>query len=176
MAQSRWRGRPYQPPELRSIWLVFLAFLPQFTVVYLPSSRASDWFSAACLLGSLVCFLAFTWLNRWVVGMSILLIGLALNLTVIASNGGFMPISPQTAGRLVSENTQADLMPGSRFGPKDILTLPERTRFEWLADRFLPPEWISYRVAFSLGDVFIALGAFSLLAFPGLNFKKNRGL
>jgi hypothetical protein len=173
MAQSRWRGRPYQPPELRWIWLAFLAFLPQFTVLYLPGGRTSDWFAATCLLSSLLCFLAFTWLNRRVVGMSILMIGLALNLAVIASNGGFMPISPQTAGRLVSENVQADLVPGSRFGPKDILTLPERTRLEFLADRFLPPEWIAYRVAFSLGDVFIALGAFSLLAFPGLNFKKD---
>jgi hypothetical protein len=173
MAWSRWQGRTYQPPELQAIWLAFLAFLPQFIVLYLPRGGSSDWFTGACLVSSLLCFLAFAWLNRRVVGMSILLIGLALNLTVIASNGGFMPISPQTAGQLVSGNALADLQPGSRFGPKDILTFPEHTRFEWLADRFLSPEWIAYRVAFSLGDVFIALGAFSLLAFPGLNFKKK---
>jgi len=178
MAWSRWRGRPYQPPELRVIWLAFLAFLPQFIVLYLPQARgrASDWLSAACLLSSLLCFLGFAWLNRRLPGMSILLIGLTLNLAVIAFNGGFMPISPQTAGQLVSENALADLQPGSRFGTKDILILPEHTRLEWLADRFLPPAWVAYRVAFSLGDVFIALGAFSLLAFPGINLKKDRGV
>jgi len=178
MAWSRWRGRPYQPPELRAIWLAFLAFLPQFIVLYLPYARdrASDWLSAACLLSSLLCFLGFTWLNRRAPGMSILLIGLTLNLTVVAFDGGFTPITPQTAGQLVSENALPDLQPGSRFGPKDILILPEHTRFEWLADRFVPPEWISYRVAFSLGDVFIALGAFSLLACPGINLKKDRGV
>jgi len=176
MAWSRWQGRTYQPPELRAIWLAFLAFLPQFIVLYLPRGRATDWLSAVCLLSSLLCFLGYTWLNRRVPGMSILLIGLALNLTVIAFNGGFMPISPQTAGQLVSENALPDLQPGSRFRPKDILILPEHTRLEWLADRFLPPAWISYRVAFSLGDVFIALGAFTLLACPGINIKKNRGI
>ncbi len=176
MAWSRWQGRTYQPPELRAIWLAFLAFLPQFIVLYLPRGRATDWLSAVCLLSSLLCFLGYTWLNRRVPGMSILLIGLALNLTVIAFNGGFMPISPQTAGQLVSENALPDLQPGSRFGPKDILILPEHTRLEWLADRFLPPAWILYRVAFSLGDVFIALGAFTLLACPGINIKKNRGI
>lgn len=173
MARARWQGRTYQPPELRALWLAFAAFLPQFIILYLPRARGSEGLSAAALLLSLLCFLGFTWLNRRVVGMSILLIGLALNLTVIASNGGFMPISPRTAGQLVSENVSAGLQPGDRFGQKDMLIPPEHTRFEWLADRFLSPGWIAYRVAFSVGDVFIALGAFSLLARSGINLNKH---
>lgn len=36
-----------------------------------------------------------------------------------------------------------------------------------LADRFIPPSFFPYRFAFSLGDVFIGLGAFGLLARGG---------
>jgi hypothetical protein len=99
--------------------------------------------------------------------MFFLLCGVVFNLSVMTANGGFMPISPQTASRLVSEDTLQDTLPGSRFGVKDVLLHPQETRFEWLADRFLPPIWFPYQVAFSLGDVFIAVGVFWLLANPG---------
>ena len=49
---------------------------------------------------SLVIFLMFVWVNRGLAGMPILLAGLVLNLLVISSNGGWMPISPTTAGKL----------------------------------------------------------------------------
>lgn len=166
---ARWRGHSYQPPELRASWLAFLAFLPQFVLLYLPyfRVRVSDRGSAACLLISLLVFVGFAWVNRSLPGMSILLIGLALNLTVMAANGGFMPISPQTAGQLVPDGALLDFQFGDRFGVKDIYLPLLETRFEWLADRFLTPAWFSYRAAFSLGDIFIAIGAFGLLAWTG---------
>jgi hypothetical protein len=181
---ARWRGQPYQPPELQNLWLVFVAFLPQFIVVYLPITRRlfPDWLVVGFLLASQIMLLIFVWLNRRMMGMSILLCGVALNILVMTTNGGFMPISPHTASRLVSQDSLRDVELGSRFGTKDILMRPEDTRFEWLADRNLPPGWFPYQVAFSLGDVFIALGAFWLLAQPTstLQFTKqlidNRGI
>ncbi len=175
VAWSHWHGRPYQAPELNAIWLAFLSFLPQFALLYLPYFRdsASDRFFAFCLQASMLSFLAFGWLNRRAPGMKVLMLGLALNLMVIALNGGFMPISPQTAGQLVSEDAMQNLRLGDRFGGKDILSAPEHTRFEWLADRFLTPAGFSYQAAFSLGDVFIAIGAFTLLAYPGLPIHKK---
>lgn len=163
---ARWRGTSYQPPALRHTWLVFIAFLPQFAIVYLPEVRGqiSDGWAGALLTASQLLLLGFAWLNRKLPGMMILLVGAALNFTVMAANGGFMPISPQTASRLVPPEILQEIPPGSRFGSKDILLHPEATRFEWLADRFLPPSWSPYQVAFSLGDVFIAAGVFILLA------------
>jgi Family of unknown function (DUF5317) len=94
----------------------------------------------------------------------------------MVANYGFMPISPQTAGQLLSKNSLLDIQPGSRIGPKDILLHPQDTRFEWLADRFLTPAWFPYRAAFSLGDVFIAIGAFWILAKSGSpEHSINRG-
>lgn len=169
LAWARWRGYPYQPPKLRHLWLVFVAFLPQLIVIYLPASREHfpNWLVAGCLLVSQVLLLGFACLNRQLLGMPLLICGVALNLAVMAANGGFMPVGPQTASHLVSKNILLDIQPGSRIGMKDILLLPENTRFEWLADRFLTPNWFPYRWAYSLGDVLIALGAFRLLATPG---------
>ena len=176
---ARWRGYPYRTPELRHLWLVFVAFLPQFIVIYLPVPRGyfPDWLVVGCLLTSQILLLGFAWLNRRLPGMSILICGVVLNLAVMSANSGFMPISPQTASHLVSEDSLLDIQPGSRIGTKDILLHPQDTRFEWLADRFLTPTWSPYQVAFSFGDILVAIGVFRLLAKPGsLVQNMNRGI
>ncbi len=167
MGVSKWRGRPFHPPTFKHIWLVFLGFLPQLLVIYIGSNRFSipDWIAASCLVTSQLALLIFAWLNRSLPGMYILILGLILNLAVIALNGGFMPISPQTAMRLVGDEHSNSLIPGNRFGLKDILLSVQETRLEVLADRFLPPVGFPYQVAFSLGDIFITAGAFWLLAY-----------
>jgi hypothetical protein len=168
LIRARWRGHPYQTPKLQYLWLVFVAFSLQFILIYLSNTRnqIADWLIAGFLLVSQILLLGFAWLNRRLPGMPILIFGVMLNLLVMAANGGFMPVSPQTAGRLVSEERLQNFQLGDRIGPKDILLRPQDTRFEWLADRFLPPAGFLYQVAFSLGDVFIAIGAFWVLAKP----------
>jgi hypothetical protein len=168
---AKWRGCPYQITDLHYLWLVAAGFLPQLLVIYLPGTRASlpDWLVAASLLTSQVLLLAFAWLNRRLPGMSILIIGLVLNLAVMAANGGFMPISPHTAGRLLPASMIQSTPLGSRLGhSKDILLLPGDIHLEWLADRFLLPTRLPYQAAFSLGDTLIAVGAFWLLASRGV--------
>ena len=165
LALARWRGVSYRAPDLKHLWLVFAAFLPQYIVFYLSDNHQTV--SALLLPLSQALLMMFVWLNRQLPGMMILLLGIALNFTVIAANRGFMPISPQTASHLVSQAVLENIQPGERFGTKDILLNPDDTRFEWLADRFLPPAWSAYQVAFSFGDVLIALGIFRLLAYQG---------
>jgi len=155
---------------VRFAWWVIIAFLPQFFAFYLPATR--DWMSdgwvAASLLVSDILLLIFCWFNRRLAGIWLLAGGTALNLIVIASNGGFMPISPQTASHLIPPTLLETLPVGERFGAgKDILLLPEHTRFVWLSDRFLLPDWFPYQVAFSFGDLLIAGGAFWLMATQG---------
>lgn len=164
---SKWRGHPYRSPTLYSIWLVFLGFLPQLLVIYLGNNRITipDWVAATSIVTSQLFLLLFAGLNRHLPGMWILIAGLVLNLAVMIANGGFMPINPNTAERIVGTERIASFELGSRIGYKDILLPASETRLEWLADRFSPPFWSPYQVAFSLGDVFIAIGAFGILAF-----------
>lgn len=153
-------------PAIRFAWLVLVAFIPQLLAVYLPTVRRSlpDGWAAASIIGSLILLLLFCWLNRRVPGIIILAVGMTANLVVIAANGGFMPIAPETASRLVSGETLQSIEIGSRFGWKDILLLPDATNLFFLSDRLLLPKWLPYQAAFSIGDVIIAMGAFYLMA------------
>ena len=163
---AHWQNRTYSVPGFQSIWLIVVAFLPQLFIAYLPVTRRlfTDSLASVTLLASLILFLVFAWLNRRLPGMPILIVGLLLNFMVIAANGGWMPINPQTADLLTGKDILQVMNLGGRIGEKDILLSAQNTHFEFLADRFLLPEWIPYKSAFSLGDILIALGAFWLLA------------
>lgn len=166
VGRARWQHRPYRAPDLRVIWLAVVAFAPQLIIAYLPATHdlLPDGFAGLLLSASLVIFLAFIWANRRLPGMPILSAGMALNLAVMLANGGWMPISPATASQLAGGGAIEPGSLGGRFGAKDVLLLPEQTRLPYLSDRFLLPSWFPYHVAFSLGDIVIAVGAFWLLA------------
>ncbi|MCB0153955.1 MAG: DUF5317 domain-containing protein [Anaerolineae bacterium] len=164
LGRAWWGGRRLQFPALRLEWLVLVAVIPQVSAFYLPVVRDifSDWVVAIGLVTSQLCLLTFVWLNRrqpafWLMGL-----GLFLNFLVITLNGGFMPISPEMASRLVPTVLPEAWAIGSRFGTsKDIILPIHETQLWVLSDRFFwSTPFTSYRVAFSLGDVGIALGVF----------------
>jgi hypothetical protein len=164
---ARWKDVTWHSPVFKATWLVTLGFLPQLIAFYLPYTRKSlsDEVASLCLILSQVLLLIFTGLNFRLPGMPLLALGLACNLTVILANGGFMPLSTDTASRLVSQTVLNRLVIGERVSSasKDILLSEANLRLPWLADRFVPPQSVSYRFAFSLGDIFIAAGAFWIL-------------
>src|SRR5689334_24590727 len=80
----------YEAPVLQHLWLAFIAFLPQFLVVYLPVREVMSEASIAfCLILSQFLLFSFAFLNRRYMGMKILMIGAAFNGLVMIMNGGF---------------------------------------------------------------------------------------
>jgi len=172
-------GQRLVSPNLRLIWLVPLAFAPQALAFYLPVTREvwADHRVAIGLVTSQLLLLVFAWFNLRQSGFWLLGLGLALNLLVIGLNGGLMPISPDMASRLFPETLPEAWEVGHRLGAsKDIILPVAETRLWMLSDRFFLsfPVLYSYRVAFSLGDVLIAAGAFWLMWMMGAT-KQARG-
>lgn len=162
-----WIGkRPYRVVSLRFPGLVLFAFAPQLISFYLPrvGARLPDEWAPVVLVSSQLLLLLFVWLNRRQPGFWVLGLGLLLNFIVIVLNGGLMPISPETVRKIYPNVSESQWQVGRRLGNgKDIVLTAAGTRLEFLADRFVLPGWFSYPVAFSAGDVLIALGAFWLL-------------
>lgn len=158
--------RRYQIPELRWAWLVLLAFVPQFFAFVLPATRAvfpTDWIPVALVSSQLLLWVFAVANLRWP-GFWLLGLGLLLNLAVILWNGGMMPISPDTIRQLIPDAPEGTWQLGQRFGVgKDVVLLANETNLWLLSDHLTLPAWVPYKVAFSLGDVWIAVGAFWLL-------------
>jgi hypothetical protein len=163
LARARYRNGHLRVPELRLVWLVPIAFLPQWLAFDFPGTRrlVDDTLAAATLVGSQVLMLVFAWFNRDRPGFWGLGVGLALNLLVIAANGGLMPVSPEVMAQLHPDASPNTWQAGERSGWNVVLPT-SATRLWWLSDHLLLPAWFAYRTALSVGDVLIASGAFWL--------------
>jgi hypothetical protein len=85
--------------------------------------------------------------------------GFIANFLVILSNGGFMPISPDTIDRMIPEGSTFSYQLGQRLGTgKDIVLEEKNTIFAFLSDMIVSPRFLNYSFAFSLGDVLISIG------------------
>lgn len=167
LLRARIRRQAYQVPELKFVWLAFLAFLLQYFAFGLPVTRSRlniEW-AAAALVSSQAILLIFAWVNRTKPGFWLLGIGLVMNLAVIALNGGLMPIPPEAVAHLVKANPDLAWQVGERLGTgRDIVLNAEATKLWFLSDRFiLLPDGLGFQVIYSLGDVFISAGAVWLL-------------
>lgn len=165
LIRARIGKRVYASISLKAIWLVFLTFLPQFFAFNFAPTRPliADTWIPLILIASQIPLFIFVWLNRSQAGFLLLGMGLLCNFLVISLNGGMMPISPETAGKLVESGITINLQSGQRAGyTKDIVLPIEETRLAFLSDRFTLPEWFPYRSAFSFGDILISLGTFWL--------------
>lgn len=137
--------------------LALLAFALQFIVLYTAAGdrelTARGLFYLSYLL--LLVFVAFNWRR---LGIAIIGAGLLLNLLAIASNGGFMPVSPQTLVRAGLEEAASEHRVGDSITtPVSIVREKDDTRLQPLTDTLVLKNPSDLRV-FSIGDVLIGAG------------------
>jgi Family of unknown function (DUF5317) len=169
LCRAWFNKRKYQTIDLKYGWLVLVAVIPQGLIFWMPwTSRMqtliSNQWIPIILVVSQILLLLCVWVNLKLPGMASLGLGLFLNTLAIVLNGGMMPISPYTVTQLIPDAPSTSWSVGARLGNgKDIVLTEAQTRLPFLSDRFLFPQWFPYRVAFSIGDVFIAIGIIWLL-------------
>jgi hypothetical protein len=168
--------QPYRIVDLKWPVLVLVAFIPQYFAFFAPNIRTqlSGDLVSILQVSSLTILLAFSLLNIHKISFWPISLGFLLNFLVILFNGGLMPISPDTVRKLLpGQDVNWEI--GQRLGyGKDIVLTPEMTRLWFFSDRFILPGWIRVHVAFSLGDVFIALGVVWLLWTLGGRSKEKK--
>lgn len=118
---------------------------------------------ALFVLSYLLLFV-FVWANRRHLGLLIIGIGLLLNFLAIVTNGGLMPVSPDTLERAGLEERMAALKLGEPIPlTKNLLLEREDTRLWFLSDILVWDNPANIR-AFSVGDVIIGVGLAVTLA------------
>jgi hypothetical protein len=116
-----------------------------------------DWLGGvagtAVILASNLLVAAFLVMNRRIPGLALILVGLALNVVVIAANGA-MPVSASAARNAGVEP------PGEGVGDVEHELLTDETNLPWLGDVLSFP---GLPGVFSVGDVVLALGVGQLV-------------
>ncbi len=154
--------------SLRSPWLVLLALALQVPLVRAPFGPTQEVTGAQiAFLVSHLLLLTFVLLNRRILGIQIVGIGVLSNLLAILSNGGFMPIAPQTLVRINPGSALDQWTLGFHYGSsKDIILLAHDTALWVLSDILVLPPPFPWPTAFSLGDLLIAAGIIVTLQGP----------
>jgi hypothetical protein len=151
IVRARIRNRSYHIPQIRHTWLVLGAFIPQWLAFYFPPTLniIPDWLAPILLTGSLLFLLAFSLLNINHPGFLVLGLGLVMNLLVIFSNGGLMPITPLNAAHISTNHKPDAYQARGRFGySKDIVIPKDDTRLWEFSDRLVSPKMVAIPVCF----------------------------
>lgn len=173
LAASLIRFRSQAPKRLaaiplRAAWLVLLALVLQWPLLVAPTGPTQRLgVQQALFLLSHLLLLAFVWQNRHLVGIRIVGLGVICNLIPILVNGGFMPITPQTLVQINPGTTLEQWPPGLHYGhSKDLILARADIRLWGLSDILVIPPPFPWPMAFSVGDLLIAVGILALLANP----------
>jgi len=169
----RYRGRILDhiaAIPLRWAWLAILALVLQWPLLQAPAGLVQHVrVQQALFLLSHILLLVFIWRNRRLLAIQIVGLGVICNLLVILSNGGFMPITPETLTQIAPGATLGQWQSGLHYGySKDIILPREETRFWALSDILVLSHPFPRPTAFSLGDLFIALGIVVLFQSPSV--------
>jgi len=148
---------------LRYSWLILIAFLLQIVVFssQFESLVWSDRLAPALYIFSILLLLLAVGLNLSLSGMKVFGLGLLLNFLVITANVGYMPVPLDNLTQAGMTQRAELLRAEGHLSNSTVLT--SETRLPFLTDIFLLPSCLPFSNVFSIGDVFIGIGAFILV-------------
>jgi hypothetical protein len=149
--------------QVRAAWLIGIAIAVQ--IVAFPSGilpwHVGDTLATGLWVGSYGLLIAATLVNGQIPGMRFVAVGMGFNLAAILANGGHMPALPEAASKAG--------LPGA-VNNSQTLADPH---LAMLVDRWAAPGWVPLANVFSIGDVLLAVGAFSLVL-PAMGVSLRR--
>lgn len=152
--------------QFRHLWVLFLALAVQIALEYVdfPKDRMED-LGVAILLGSYVLIFGFCWINRKVKGMTVIGVGIACNVLVIALNLG-MPTTEELR-TVDGRDVYVPIEQTVKHRPED-----DDTKLAFLGDVMTLPG--SPNQLFSIGDIIIGLGIVDV-CFEASRVPRRRG-
>lgn len=164
--RARVNHRKFRHLSIHWDWLVFVSVLPQVFIFFIPGigRYIPEQVIPYILIFTMAGLIAYVAINLKIPGFPLLGAGLISNFLAIITNKGWMPISPETLARLHPDLPMTNWIIGERLGyTKDRIINTSSTNLAILSDRFAVPTWISYKFAFSAGDVILSIGIILLL-------------
>lgn len=149
---------PLQLGAIRLRWLLLppAAYVTQF-LAFTCFGETTAPYALWIQLGSVGLLLAFLLANHRYRSLLIVAAGTTLNLLVIASNGGYMPVRITDVARAGFPDMAAHLAAEGHF--QKSMPLDEHTHAPWLADILYIPLPGPDRIL-SVGDVLVGAGTF----------------
>jgi len=141
---------------LRHSWLFVVGFAGQLLILVPALSAASGWIHIL----SYAPLFAGVAVNFHIRELWIAALGLALNFSVIAANGGKMPTSAEAIRRIGRPGLIRYLQQGRH--PRNVL-ITRRTWLPLLGDRFVLPPPYPRATVFSAGDVLLTVSICALV-------------
>jgi uncharacterized protein DUF5317 len=93
------------------------------------------------------------------IGWQLTSLGIALNLLVVVSNGGYMPQSEAARMALKGAPLPADANVTYLY---NVIPMGAGSRLGWLGDNFAEPDWVPMANVISVGDLTLSLGVAAL--------------
>ncbi|MCL5961890.1 MAG: DUF5317 domain-containing protein [Chloroflexi bacterium] len=157
---------------IRFGWIIFLALFLQIIAFSPFFEKPLGSFVGPIFVLSELALLVTVGINIKIDGLELFFIGILLNLAVVVANGGYMPISSE--GMILSGRTEEAEALKSLPHLANSTLLTENSRLPFLSDIIVLPSSVPFANVFSVGDVFLALGAFVAVRQGMLGQKMKR--
>ena len=148
--------------RLRSKWAALGALIIESLVAHILTPGA---FATLCIVVVSLLLLRFFYSNHSLPGISLVMVGIGMNLAAMLANGGFMPMGLATAAS-IGVSPGVTVIGHHLIGTKDVLLPLADQRLAVLGDRLtLPPAFGALsKTAYSLGDIVLSVGLSGMIA------------